>query len=56
MATNIDKNEARMRITHIMYDTTITEFVDKMLHIARTINATVEWIKNCAKQIIALNR
>lgn len=47
---------AKMSITHSMYDSTITEFVDKMLYFAKEINATpatIEWIKNCAKQMMA---
>jgi len=47
---------AKMRITHIMHDTTITEFIDKILYYAKSINAnndTIEWVKNCTKQMTA---
>lgn len=45
---------AKIRLTHMLYDITLTDFITQMLHSAKCINAscaTIEWIKSAAIQI-----
>lgn len=45
---------AKMRLTHMLHETTLTSFTTQMLHFAKTINATpgtIEWIKSAARQV-----